>query len=192
VHATLAVLLALTLVQTAYWADDATLYARIIAVNPLSSMAYSNLGRTLEEHGQYDAAVASYREALRLDPGNEAALVNVGNVLYKKGDYEGVIAHYSALLAAVPPTDTAARMHNNLGAAYLKTERYEDGIAEFRQAIAIDPAYLEPYYNLGITLMALGRPAEAVPVLQQGVAIDPAHAALRNQLDAALAQAGSR
>jgi hypothetical protein len=31
-----------------------------------------------------------------------------------------------------------------------------------------------------------------VPVLQQGVAIDPAHAALRNQLDAALAQAGSR
>src|SRR5262249_59253756 len=35
VHATLAVLLALTVVQTAYWADDATLYARIIAVNPL-------------------------------------------------------------------------------------------------------------------------------------------------------------
>src|SRR5207244_2451929 len=81
--------------------------------------------------------------------------------------------------------EIAARMHNNLGAAYIKTQRYEDAIEEFRHAIAIDPEYVEPYYNLGSVLMAFGRYAEAIAVFLRGLAVNPGHVALRAPLGVA-------
>lgn len=172
--------------QTSRWKDDVTLYAHTLTVNPRSAMAENNTGQVLEERGRLDEALVHYRRALELDPGDDGALNNVGNVLYKQGRYEDAIAHYREVLGhGGGHTQTLARMHNNLGAAYLKTERYDEAVDEFRLAIAIDPDYVEPYYNLGLVLTAFGRRAEAIEVLGRGLALDPSHAALRAQLRAA-------
>jgi tetratricopeptide (TPR) repeat protein len=81
-------------------------------------------------------------------------------------------------------------MHNNLGAAYLKRERYDLARQQFERAIAIDREYLEPYYNLGALLIAFGRYADAIAVLTRGLAIDPHHAPLRRQLGLAVSRLG--
>jgi len=106
-------------------------------------------------------------------------------VVFKLGRYDDAIRHYTDVFrGGEHPTEIGARMHNNLGAAYLKMARYEDAVAEFRRALTIDPTYVEPYYNLGIVLLAFGRRDEAADVLRQGLAIDPDHPALRAQLAA--------
>lgn len=176
----------LSFAQSARWRDDLALYGHTLSVNPASVMAINNTGQVLEERGLLEPALAEYRRALEVDPLDQGALNNVGNVLFKLGRYDDAIRHYTDVLRrAGGRTDTVARMHNNLGAAYLKTARWDEAVAEFRQAIAIDPDYLEPYYNLGIVLMAFGRRAEAAEAFRRGLAIDPGHAGLRAQLAAA-------
>jgi Tfp pilus assembly protein PilF len=177
-------LFAMSFRQAAHWADDRTIAARTLAVNPRSFMAHNNLGQLLEARGELEESLAHYRAALAADPGSGEVLNNVGNVLYKQGRYDEAIRHYTGLLGAqAPRTEIAARMHNNLGAAYLRTRRYDEAETEFRRAIEIDPEYLEPYYNLGLVLAAFGRRDDAVRVLRRGLAIDPDHPALRRQLE---------
>ena len=128
---------------------------------------------------------------MQTDPDDGNALNNVGNVLYKEGRYDDAILHYTDVLARHDePIAITARMHNNLGAAYIKTEQYAAAVEQFRRAIAIDAEYLEPYYNLGSVLMAFGRYAEAIQVFNTGLAVNPHHVALRAQLGVALSRSG--
>jgi len=193
----LAGLLVLTIRQASIWKDDPTLYARTLAANPASIMAHNNTGQMLEERGELEQALVQYQKALDLDPGNASALNNVGNVLFKQGRYDEAIQHYTAVLGLgqIPERQPktrifAARMHNNLGAAYLKKARYRDAVGEFQRASALDPDYLEPCYNLGIVLMEFGRYGDAIEAFRKGLAIDPHHSALRAQLEVALSRAG--
>jgi len=190
----LASLLASSFLYASHWKDDATLYAHTLAVNPRSFMAHNNLGQMLEEEGRFEDALSHYRAALEADPGGQDALNNIGNVLYKEGRYDEAIRHYTDVIGRSSPaeglTRTAARMHNNLGAAYLKKSMYDGAAIEFQRAMAIDPDYLEPYYNLALVLMAFGRYAEAIPVLRRGLVVNPDHAELLRQLALAMAKSG--
>src|SRR5438046_674295 len=190
----LASLLASSFVQASHWKDDATLYAHTLALNPRSFMAHNNTGQMIAEEGRFEDALSHYRAALEAYPGWQDALNNIGNVLHKEGRHDDAIRNDTDVIGRSSPaeglTRTAARMHNNLGAAYLKKSMYNDAAIEFRRAMAIDPDYLEPYYNLGLVLMAFGRYADAIPVLRRGLVVNPDHAELRRQLGLAVARSG--
>lgn len=65
---------------------------------------------------------------------------------------------------------TRALQHQQAGQELMATERYEDAVDEFRQAIAQDPMLMLAHYNLGQAYMALKRYTEAA--LAYGAARD--------------------
>ena len=188
---TVATLLPLSFVQASYWKDDATLFSRILAVNPRSVMAHDNLGQILEQQGRLEEALVHYRAAAEdsLD-----GKVNVGNVLAKQGKYDEVIAHYTAALGRLSyleqHTAAAAYMHNNLGVAYMRKNMLNEAAREFELAARTAPPYTQPYLNLGSILMSVGRYDDAAQVFRRGLAANPTDEALRAQLAAALSRSG--
>jgi len=60
-----------------------------------------------------------------------------------------------------------AEAHTYLGFAYRHQGRLEDAIAECKRAIAIDPAFGNPYNDIGAYLIELGRLEEAIPWLEK-------------------------
>lgn len=62
---------------------------------------------------------------------------------------------------AAAKSPAKARPHNNLATAYLEDGRFEEALAEFRAALAIEPGHLEAHLGMGKTLAALGRFEEA-------------------------------
>jgi Tfp pilus assembly protein PilF len=91
-----------------------------------------------------------------------------------EGDLEGAIERYRQSIELHP----TAEAHTFLGWTYSFQGRYEDAIAECKEAINVDPAFGNPYNDIGSYLMKLGRLDEAIPWLEKAIAApryDPRH-----------------
>ncbi|MCS6952776.1 MAG: tetratricopeptide repeat protein [Bryobacterales bacterium] len=64
-------------------------------------------------------------------------------------------------------------VYNNLGLVYQQQRAHERAMAQFREAIRLDPNYPAPRIALGASLLALGRAEEAVTELESAVRIAP-------------------
>ena len=81
------------------------------------------------------------------------------------GDLEGAIAAYRESIALHP----TAEAHTFLGWTYSFQGRYEDAIAECREAIAVDADFGNPYNDIGSYLIKLDRLDEAIPWLESAI-----------------------
>jgi len=79
------------------------------------------------------------------------------------GRLEEAVEHYRRSIAIHP----TAEAHTFLGWAYSFMGRHEDAIQECEIAIAVDPAFGNPYNDIGAYLIELGRDEEAIPWLER-------------------------
>ena len=84
----------------------------------------------------------------------------------------------------------AAYVHNNLGIVYQQRGRHREAVAQFREAIRLDPAYAAPRVLLGASLLALDRVGESITQLEQAVKLLPMEPLARSQLARAYERAG--
>jgi tetratricopeptide (TPR) repeat protein len=75
-----------------------------------------------------------------------------------------------------------ARDHYNRGVIYQSQGKSEEAIAEYQQAIALDPQYGWAWSNLGNIWLSLGKAKEAIECYQQAIAVDPKDASFHNNL----------
>ena len=85
--------------------------------------------------------------------------------LQMAGDLEGAIAGYRESIAFHP----TAEAHTFLGWTYSFEGRYEDAIAECKEAIAVDADFGNPYNDIGSYLIKLDRLDEAIPWLESAI-----------------------
>ncbi len=85
-----------------------------------------------------------------------------------------------ATTVKVESPDVSARLNSsdpktyyNLGLKHGRAGRYEEAVAEFRQAIVLDKNNPEAYFALGSTYARLGRWRESVDAYEQAVRLDP-------------------
>ena len=66
-----------------------------------------------------------------------------------------------------------AKDYYNRGVAKLKLGDYEDAIADYDQAIALNPDDADAYYNRGIAKRGLGDHDSAIADFDQGIELKP-------------------
>ena len=95
-----------------------------------------------------------------------------------------------AFRAVLAKGGTTAYVHNNLGIVLQERGQHEKAVAQFREAIRLDPAYTAPRILLGSSLVALGRVSEARNLLERAVKLAPREPLARVQLARVLESAG--
>lgn len=70
-----------------------------------------------------------------------------------------------------PPTE--AKLQYNQGVDYYKLGQYDQAMASFRQAINLDPNYIDAYYNLGSILEYLRQDEAALAIFKQIIVRKP-------------------
>jgi protein O-mannosyl-transferase len=129
---------------------------------------------------------SSYRTAIAT-----TVLVILGALTWQQsGMYRGPETLYRETLARNPGSYMA---HQNLGNLLLDTPgRLNDAIAEFQEALRIEPDVSEVHNSLGGALMRVGRLPEATAEFETAVRLKPDYPDGHNSLGSALAQTPGR
>jgi len=133
----------------------ATTPATTATANPQADIArqasaFVSDGILKYEHGDFDAAIASYNQAIDLDPKLAEAFFNRGIAKAAHDDLDGAVADYSQALQ-VDPTLGAAYYYRGL-ARHSKAE-LDGAVSDYNQAVTLDPKNALAYFNRGLIRM---------------------------------------
>ena len=148
---------------------------------------FSNLGISLAELGQDDAAETAYRRAIALDPKCAAAHFNLGNLLHKQ---QRNAEAEKAFRAALSIRTDYSKAWNGLGQSLQCQGRLNELLSAFRTAVRYDPACTAAHCNIGTILFALDHNAEALIAFRRALTLDPGHALAHGNIGALLARSG--
>ena len=82
-------------------------------------------------------------------------------------------------------------LFNLLGVTHAETNSFEEAVAYYKKAIALNPEYYEVYNNMGIVLQDQGNKMEqAMDAYKKAISIDPAYAEAHNNLGIAFQKQG--
>jgi len=88
----------------------------------------------MEKAGQIYSARLAYRVALERWPDNLVALMGLGNTAYQVGDLEAAERAFRRAVDAHPGSSAA---HNNLAQTLADLDRYDEAIAQAREAVGL-------------------------------------------------------
>jgi protein O-mannosyl-transferase len=150
----LALLGALSSLQSLWWRTDEALCRRTLQVNPRSLMAHGNLGKALAKRGEFGEALAHVREDVRLAPEDSERRIVLAKTLAEMGRIDEAILELRKALRVDPDS---VKVHNNLGVLLLEKGRYAEAAAQFREVLRRDPAQAIARENLRLAEEGLAR-----------------------------------
>jgi len=112
--------------------------------------AYNALGLALYYDRLYEEAIFELRKAIKFNPGNQEARFNLKTIRAR-------LEHYQA------------------GKIYDRMGEPEEAIQQFREAIRLDPRFVEARHRLGAALLARGDAEEALRELRRADSISASY-----------------
>ncbi|AWJ92822.1 hypothetical protein Sp245p_23555 (plasmid) [Azospirillum baldaniorum] len=120
--------------------------------------------------GRLTEAAAGYRRALTADPARGDALHLLGLTNLVGGDQAAAERWIDRGVSVEPGRAT---FRNSLGECRRSADRLEAAVLCFQQAVALDPAYAEPWVNLAKLSVATGRPGDGDRQARRAVHLSP-------------------
>lgn len=135
-----------------------------------SGQGYSQRGNSLVRLGNYDAALADFKEAAAIDPKNFRHFSNMGVIYSIQGSYIKAIKAFTESIMINPGIPF---VYNNRGNAKDQSGDHQGAIDDYNKAIAIDPQDASAYNNRGIAKGDLGDYQGAISDFTKAIEIDP-------------------
>jgi tetratricopeptide (TPR) repeat protein len=144
------------------WRDASEALGRAVELDADVLAARMAFARALEKDGKLDDAAFQLLKAEKLAPGDPRPLKELGAVFYKKGLYDKA-AQFLTRARGVAPGD--ARIWYALGLAQEARRDPGAAIAAYREAIRVDPKFVDAYKTLADVLATMGEHEQAIGVL---------------------------
>jgi tetratricopeptide (TPR) repeat protein len=125
--------------QIGYWRDSYSLFSHALQVTNANPIAEGNLGSALMEMGRPDLALPHLQRAIQLMPTLATAHYNLGMLLQRQNELDRAQEEYQLALKYASDEREAAQTRNNLGVLFNQLGRRDEAVAEFTQAIALNP-----------------------------------------------------
>lgn len=162
-----------------------------ILMNSQSADAFYLLGFVYSKKGKFKKAILAFQKALHLDPTHTEAAIALSSLYNDVGRYkEGADVYQTAkkrLDRTLPGHDPKinkhlAEKHNELGALYMRNERFQEAYHEFTKALNLEPDNSATAIQMAKCLAKAGDKEGAVQFLKRTLARFPRHIEAKVQL----------
>jgi Tfp pilus assembly protein PilF len=146
-----------------------------IEAKPDYAEAHYTLGTVLQQQGNLEGAIESFRQALKYAPHAPEIHNSLGTALSRKGDKDAaqVAFQEAARLNKIKSNMQAGVFATNTGIALLKEGKVDAALERFEAALKLDPTNAKAYYNLANALQIKGEGAAAQAAYQKAKELDP-------------------
>jgi tetratricopeptide (TPR) repeat protein len=144
------------------------------AQEPASAQDLFHHALELHDAGDYDGAIAIYRQLLTTMPENEQVKYELTFSTFSKGDSAETIRLATAGANAKGPYQV--RYLELLGNAYDAQHQTPQAIAAYKRGIKLEPNYSRIHFNLGIAYSGMNKLRDAREEFERAIEIDPAYA----------------
>ena len=145
-------------------------FERMLALQPTSSAPHLYLAVTLSALGDSQGATAHLRRAEELRKGDDSLWPLYAQTYANLKQWDRAIKYDRKEIEIEPQNPV---LYTALGEALQANGQTEESIAAFRQAIQLDPGFLDASINLAITLAEEGNTDEAIRLLTAALRTNP-------------------
>lgn len=145
------------------------------------AIALSSLGGVLRRQGKLDEAIKAFQESSEIEQrmgnlrGQAQAVYLLGDIFERQGRFDDAITAYQNSLnieRKLGNRDGQARTLNSLGSVFQRLKKVEQSEKLLKEAIEIDPTFVDAYSSLGIIYYDQKRFLEALNYFQKAVELD--------------------
>jgi hypothetical protein len=165
--------------QLSFWANSRTLFTHALEVTDRNDIAHSNLARPLFQEGDWEGAVAHYREAIRINPKYANHYNNLGVVMVHQEKSEEAIDQYRKALA-LDPRHTGALF--NMALAMESLGRWAEADGYYEALLREEPAHRFAARQRGALAMKAGDDEKAAGIYQEALRHRPSDLGLKEAL----------
>jgi len=163
----------------------------LVAINTPAVVMYREFDHAAElgEKGEYEAAIAEWRELAATNPDDTRIHNNLGTALTQTSRYAEAIPEFEKALEL---DAQYSQIYNNLGHTLLAVGRADEAISTLEKGLEYYPESADLHDDLGLALVGKNRLGEAKAEFDKALEIDPNLAEAHHNLGRALAAAGHR
>lgn len=158
-----------TISRNSEWSSDITLEEIAVKRQPLSSVAYNNLGFEYDRISRTEEAFIAYETSIMLNPLNHIAWLNLGTLYGTLGDYSNGIELINRSINIFP----SYKAYNNMGLLYRSIKDHASAVFYLKKAIETNPRMSKAHMDLGITLAEMGKTDMALEEFNKALKINP-------------------
>ncbi len=164
-----------------------------LEANPKHTRSHYLLGAVNFDKGKVDAAIANFKACLALDPSFQQANEKLLQAYQKSGRIEEALVHLQKMLNR----DASPEGYNTAGVMYYQSQKIDEAIAAFKNALQINPRYQPAKNNLhqlyreqGIAALADETYPAAMSFFLEALQLDPTDSTLYSLTGEVYARSG--
>ena len=154
----------------------------VMAQDPDAAGKLVEQGVDLHDNGDYNGAVAKYREALKLDSVNLVAMGEIAYSLHMLNKDEESVFWCKKAIAMYPDSSNTGWIYITLGNSLDGLDRGDEAIQVYNEGIKKFPNENMLHFNKGVALSMKGQFTEALTSMEISAKCNPRHPGTQNAM----------
>jgi len=138
--------------KTLYKLNYLILFLFVPLLNAQSIRGLVNDGVDAYENNNFADAEVNFKKSIENDIENFESRFNLGDAIFKQGRFDEALEEFKNSMPLALTDESKASIFHNIGNTFLKSQKLQESVGAYREALKLNPNDMETKYNLSYAL----------------------------------------